>query len=81
MKKPSQSVSYDVQDGVGVLITNNPPVNAMSYHVRQGLVDGLEMAESDEDVQAILKSSWKLIERLLILYLYYPQWSCCLTGQ
>ena len=54
MKKLSQSVSYDVRDGVAVLISNNPPVNAMSYHVRQGLVDGLEMAQGDEDVQAIV---------------------------
>ena len=50
----SQSVSYDARDGVAVLISNNPPVNAMSYHVRQGLVDGLEMAQGDEDVQAIV---------------------------
>ena len=54
MKNLSQSVSYDVRDGVAVLISNNPPVNAMSYHVRQGLVDGLEMAQGDEDVQAIV---------------------------
>ena len=54
MKALSQSVSYEVQDGVGVLMTNNPPVNAMSYHVRQGLVDGSEMAECDENVQAIV---------------------------
>ncbi len=54
MKKLSQSVSYDVQDGVAVLISNNPPVNAMSYHVRQGLVDGLELAQGDENVQAVV---------------------------
>ena len=54
MKKLSQSVSYAVTDGVGVLISNNPPVNAMSYHVRQGLVDGLEMAQSDKNAQAIV---------------------------
>jgi len=54
MKKLSQSVSYDVRDGVGLLISDNPPVNAMSYHVRQGLVDGLEMAQGDENVQAIV---------------------------
>jgi 3-hydroxyacyl-CoA dehydrogenase len=54
MKELSQSVSYDVRDGVAVLISNNPPVNAMSYHVRQGLVDGLEMAQGDDDVQAIV---------------------------
>jgi 3-hydroxyacyl-CoA dehydrogenase len=54
MKKLSQSVSYDVQDGVAVLISNNPPVNAMSYHVRQGLVDGMQEAESDENVEAVV---------------------------
>ena len=54
MKKMSLSVSYDVRDGVGLLISDNPPVNAMSYHVRQGLVDGLEMAQGDENVQAIV---------------------------
>ena len=54
MKKLSQSVSYDVRDGVGLLISDNPPVNAMSYHVRQGLVDGLEVAQGDENAQAIV---------------------------
>ena len=54
MKKLSQSVSYDVRDGVGLLISDNPPVNAMSYHVRQGLVDGLEIARGDENAQAIV---------------------------
>ena len=54
MKKLSQSVSYDVKDGVGVLISNNPPVNAMSYHVRQGLVDGLELAQRDDNAQAVV---------------------------
>jgi 3-hydroxyacyl-CoA dehydrogenase len=54
MKELSQSVSYDVQDGVGVLISSNPPVNAMSYHVRQGLVDGLREAEGDDEVQAVV---------------------------
>ena len=54
MKKLSQSVSYEVKDGVAVLTTDNPPVNAMSYHVRQGLVDGMEMAQSDEDAKAVV---------------------------
>jgi 3-hydroxyacyl-CoA dehydrogenase len=54
MKKLSQSIAYDVQDGVAVLIADNPPVNAMSYHVRQGLVNGLRMAESDDEVQSVV---------------------------
>ncbi len=54
MKKLSQSIAYDVQDGVAVLIADNPPVNAMSYHVRQGLINGLRMAESDDEAQALV---------------------------
>ena len=54
MKKLSQSVSYEVKDGVAVLTSDNPPVNALSYHVRQGLADGLEMAQSDEDAHAVV---------------------------
>ena len=54
MKKLSQSVSYEVKDGVAVLTSDNPPVNALSYHVRQGLADGLEMAQSDEDAKAVV---------------------------
>ena len=54
MKQLSQSVSYDVQDGVAVLRTDNPPVNAMSYHVRQGLVDGVRKAENDQSVGAVV---------------------------
>ena len=54
MKKLSESVSYDVKDGIGVLISDNPPVNAMSYHVRQGLVDGLEMAQGDDSAKAVV---------------------------
>ena len=54
MKKMSRSVSYEVKDGVAVLSVNNLPVNAMSYHVRQGLVDGLREAEHDADVRAVV---------------------------
>ena len=54
MKELSQSVSYQLKDGVAVLISDNPPVNAMSYHVRQGLVDGLEIAENDENARAVV---------------------------
>ena len=54
MKKLSQSIAYDVRDGIAVLIADHPPVNAMSYHVRQGLVNGLRMAESDDEAQALV---------------------------
>ena len=32
---------------VAVVIVDNPPVNALSWHVRQGLFDGLTQAVAD----------------------------------
>jgi 3-hydroxyacyl-CoA dehydrogenase len=39
---------------VAVLTVNNPPVNALSQHVRQGLHDGITQAVADGGVQAIV---------------------------
>jgi 3-hydroxyacyl-CoA dehydrogenase len=40
-------VKYQLQDHVGVITIDNPPVNALSHAVRQGIVDALEAATSD----------------------------------
>ncbi|XP_013398851.1 peroxisomal bifunctional enzyme isoform X3 [Lingula anatina] len=45
---------YRKQGDVAVLHANNPPVNALSYHVRQGLYDGIEAAEKDPSVKCIV---------------------------
>lgn len=37
-------VGYALQDGVAVLTIDNPPVNAGSHAVRQGIVQGIEAA-------------------------------------
>src|SRR5438067_4199673 len=50
----SQSVSLDRRGRVAVLTVNNPPVNALSQHVRQGLRDGVKQAIADRDVAAIV---------------------------
>ena len=50
----SQSVDLDRRGRVAVLTVNNPPVNALSQHVRQGLRDGLTQASSDAGVDAIV---------------------------
>ena len=34
-------VDYNVEQGVAVLTLNNPPVNALSQGVRQGLKEGV----------------------------------------
>ena len=33
-------VRYDVEDGIGIITVDNPPVNALGAAVRQGLVAG-----------------------------------------
>jgi 3-hydroxyacyl-CoA dehydrogenase len=50
----TQSVDLDRRGRVAVLTVNNPPVNALSQHVRQGLHDGLQQAIGDAAVGAIV---------------------------
>jgi 3-hydroxyacyl-CoA dehydrogenase len=50
----TQSVDLDRRGRVAVLTVNNPPVNALSQHVRQGLRDGVKQAIGDSAVGAIL---------------------------
>src|SRR5258705_6444770 len=52
MTKITESVDLDRRGHVAVLTVNNPPVNALSRHVRQGLHEGLMQAGSDAAVQA-----------------------------
>ena len=49
-----QSVTTHKDGDVLEIIINNPPVNVLSWHVRQGLADGLEQALADESVKAIV---------------------------
>src|SRR5438552_5600063 len=50
----TKSVDLDRRGRVAVLTVNNPPVNALSQHVRQGLHEGLKQAISDSAAQAIV---------------------------
>lgn len=50
----TDKVSYDVEDGVAILSLNNPPVNALSHGVREGLKLGVEKAEADSGVVALV---------------------------
>ena len=43
----SSPVRYELQGHVGVITVDNPPVNALSHAVRQGILDALIAAESD----------------------------------
>jgi 3-hydroxyacyl-CoA dehydrogenase len=48
------SASYEVRDGIAVIALNNPPVNGLSYETRRAIADGLNKAQADAAVQAIV---------------------------
>ena len=50
----TESVSIENHGAVAVITVNNPPVNALSHHVRTGIVDGMEAAIADDSVNAIV---------------------------
>jgi 3-hydroxyacyl-CoA dehydrogenase len=49
-----QSVTTQRHGDVLVVLVNNPPVNALSWHVRQGLKDGFEEGLNDPSIKAMV---------------------------
>jgi len=45
---------YELQDGIAVLTLNNPPVNSLGLELRQAILAGLERANNDSGVAAIV---------------------------
>ena len=54
MTAMSKSVDLERRGRVAVLTVDNPPVNALSQHVRQGLAEGLKKAAADPEARAIV---------------------------
>ena len=54
MAELTESVSLDHDGSVAVITIDNPPVNALSWHVRQGLVDGMQQAVADGAAAIVL---------------------------
>lgn len=48
------SASYDVRGSIAVITLNNPPVNGLGYDTRRGIAEGLDRAERDAAVKAVL---------------------------
>jgi 3-hydroxyacyl-CoA dehydrogenase len=48
------SVTMERDGEIAIVIVNNPPVNALSWHVRQGLQDHFTAAIADDGVKAIV---------------------------
>ncbi len=49
-----QSVTTEKHGDILVVLVNNPPVNALSWHVRQGIKDGMDAAMADNSVKAVV---------------------------
>ncbi|GAB2918876.1 3-hydroxyacyl-CoA dehydrogenase NAD-binding domain-containing protein [Paraburkholderia jirisanensis] len=48
------AVDYTTDDGIAVITLNNPPVNGLGLDTRAGIVAGLERAQSDPALRAIV---------------------------
>ncbi|HUP67985.1 MAG TPA: 3-hydroxyacyl-CoA dehydrogenase NAD-binding domain-containing protein [Sphingomicrobium sp.] len=55
LEKPATSpISTRKHGDVLIVLSNNPPVNALSTAVRQGLVDAIAQAEADDSIKAVV---------------------------
>lgn len=50
----SSVVSYEVINNVGVIKVNNPPVNALSQAVREGILNAVQAAQKDDSEAVVL---------------------------
>jgi 3-hydroxyacyl-CoA dehydrogenase len=48
------SASYEVRGAVAVITLNNPPVNGLGFETRRAVADGIERAENDPAVKAVV---------------------------
>ena len=47
-------VDFDVEQGIAVITVNNPPVNALSHAVREGIYNGVKKALDDDSVIGVV---------------------------
>jgi 3-hydroxyacyl-CoA dehydrogenase len=45
-------ITVEIEDGIAIITINNPPVNAISQAVRQGLKEAIETINSDDSIKA-----------------------------
>ncbi len=50
----SHSVTYTKDGDIGIITVNNPPVNALSQHVREGLLESFTEANNDDTIATVL---------------------------
>ena len=54
MTSINDTVSVRHEDGIGVILVDNPPVNALGHTVRDGIVRGIARLVADDTVRAIV---------------------------
>ncbi len=54
MKTDYKTIKVDVKDGIALLTLDNPPVNQMSPHFVQDMVEAFSEAYEDDQVKAII---------------------------
>ena len=45
---------YDVNGNIAVIRLDNPPVNGLGLELRRGIVNGIQQAEADDAVKAVV---------------------------
>jgi 3-hydroxyacyl-CoA dehydrogenase len=48
------SASYEIRDGIAVITLNNPPVNGLGFDTRRAVAEGLDKAQADPAVKAVV---------------------------
>ena len=50
----ANKAGFESKDGIAVIQLDNPPVNSLGLELRQAIVDGIERANADPSIQAIV---------------------------
>src|SRR5258707_3661280 len=50
----TSKAGFEVKNGIAVIKFDNPPVNSLGLEMRQAIVDGIERANADPAVKAIV---------------------------
>ena len=50
----NQAIKYEIKENIGIIKGANHPVNALSYEVRKGLIDSLQLFLKDDNIEGII---------------------------
>ena len=53
----SEYVTVTHEGGIAIIMIDNPPVNAMSFHLRQPLYKAIEAARDDASVEGVVRDA------------------------